>query len=134
MVDSRAYDKNGKAVAEAEMHTAGKPHHIELTADRTTIAADGMDLAFITVKVVDKDGNLCPNVQDLVKFKVKGAGTYRAGANGNPACLDLFHLPEMHLFNGMMTAIVQSTDEPGEITLEASMKGVKKGKIVIATE
>ena len=129
-----AYDKNGKAVAEAEMHTAGKPHHIELTADRTTIAADGRDLAFITVKVVDKDGNLCPNVQDLVKFKVKGEGTYRAGANGNPACLDLFHLPEMHLFNGMMTAIVQSTDENGEITLEASMKGVKKGKIVIATE
>ena len=129
-----AYDKNGKAVAEAEMHTAGKPHHIELTADRTTIAADGRDLAFITVKVVDKDGNLCPNVQDLVKFKVKGEGTYRAGANGNPACLDLFHLPEMHLFNGMMTAIVQSTDESGEITLEASMKGVKKGKIVIATE
>ena len=129
-----AYDENGKAVAEAEMHTAGKPHHIELTADRSVIDADGRDLSFITVKVVDKDGNLCPNVQDLVKFKVKGEGTYRAGANGNPACLDLFHLPEMHLFNGMMTAIVQSTDEPGEITLEASMKGVKKGKITVTTK
>ena len=128
-----AYDKDGKAVAEKEIHTAGKPHHIELVADRSVIAADGRDLSFVTVKVVDKDGNLCPNVQDLVKFKVKGKGWYRAGANGNPASLDLFHVPQMHLFNGMMTAVVQSTDEAGEITLEATMRGVKKGKITIKT-
>ena len=128
-----AYDKYGKAVAEKEIHTAGKPHHIELVADRSVIAADGRDLSFVTVKVVDKDGNLCPNVQDLVKFKVKGKGWYRAGANGNPASLDLFHVPQMHLFNGMMTAVVQSTDEAGEITLEATMRGVKKGKITIKT-
>lgn len=128
-----AYDKDGKAVAEKEIHTAGKPHHIELVADRSVIAADGRDLSFVTVKVVDKDGNLCPNVQDLVKFKVKGKGWYRVGANGNPASLDLFHVPQMHLFNGMMTAVVQSTDEAGEITLEATMRGVKKGKITIKT-
>lgn len=128
-----AYDKDGKAVAEKEIHTAGKPHHIELVADRSVITADGRDLSFVTVKVVDKDGNLCPDVQDLVKFKVKGKGWYRAGANGNPASLDLFHVPQMHLFNGMMTAVVQSTDEAGEITLEATMRGVKKGKITIKT-
>lgn len=128
-----AYDKDGKAVAEKEIHTAGKPHHIELVADRSVITADGRDLSFVTVKVVDKDGNLCPDVQDLVKFKVKGEGWYRAGANGNPASLDLFHVPQMHLFNGMMTAVVQSTDEAGEITLEATMRGVKKGKITIKT-
>ena len=129
-----AYDENGNPAAETEIHTAGKPHHIELAADRTVIDADGRDLSFVTVKVVDKDGNLCPDVQGLVKFKVKGEGFYRAGANGNPACLDLFHLSEMHLFNGMMTAIVQSTDEPGKITLEASMKGVKKASISIDTK
>lgn len=129
-----AYDENGKAVAEKEMHTAGKPHHIELVADRSVISADGRDLAFVTVKVVDKDGNLCPDVQDIVKFKVKGKGWYRAGANGDPACLDLFHLPQMHLFNGMMTAIVQSTDEAGEITLEATMRGVRKGTVRIQSK
>lgn len=126
-----AYDNDGNAVAEREMHTAGKPHHIELVADRKVISADGRDLSFVTVKVVDKDGNLCPDVQDVVRFKVRGKGLYRAGANGNPACLDLFHVPEMHLFNGMMTAIVQSTDEAGEIVLEAAMRGVKKGIIKI---
>ncbi len=126
-----AYDDEGNQAAEAEMRTAGKPHHLELVPDRTLLNANGKDLSFVTVKVVDKDGNLCPDVNGLVKFKVKGKGTYRAGANGNPACLDLFHIPEMHLFNGMMTAIVQSTGEPGKITLQASMKGVEKATVTI---
>lgn len=120
-----AYDKDGKAVAETEMHTAGAPHHIELSADRTGLDANGKDLSFITVKVVDKDGNLCPDASHLVKFKVKGAGTYRAAANGNPICLNQFHLPEMPLFSGMLTAIVQSGENPGAITFEATAKGVK---------
>nr|WP_321376332.1 beta-galactosidase GalB [uncultured Bacteroides sp.] len=126
-----AYDKNGKAVAEKEIHTAGKPHHIELVADRTSLTANGKDLAYVTVKVVDKDGNLCPNVNQLVKFKVKGAGAYRAGANGDPISMDLFHLPQMTLFNGMLTAIVQTTDKAGEIILEASSKDFKNGKIIL---
>ncbi|WP_321517987.1 beta-galactosidase GalB [uncultured Bacteroides sp.] len=124
-----AYDKDGKAVAEKEIRTAGAPHHIELTADRTSLTANGKDLSYITVKVVDKDGNLCPDVNQLVKFKVSGAGTYRAGANGDPISLDLFHLPQMTLFNGMLTAIVQTTDKAGNITLKASAKGLKTGVI-----
>lgn len=129
-----AYDKNGKGVAEKEIHTAGKPHRIEMAADRSVIKADGKDLSFVTVKVLDKDGNLCPNAQDLVKFKVNGAGTYRAGANGNSVSLDLFHEPQMHLFNGMLVAIVQSSDKVGKIVLEASMKGIPKSNIEIQAE
>ena len=129
-----AYDENGKAVAETEMHTAGKPHHIELVADRSQIKADGKDLSFITVKVVDKDGNLCPLADNEIKFKVKGKGFYRAGANGDPTSLESFQAPHMHVFNGMMTAIVSSTEEPGKITLEATGKGLKKGTIDIISE
>ena len=129
-----AYDKDGNAVAEREIRTAGKPHHIELTADRATITADGRDLSFITVRVVDKDGNLCPDAQHLVEYSVSGEGFYRAGANGNPVSLELFHEPRMQFFNGMMTAIVQSNTTPGEITLTAKAKGVKSAKIVIKTE
>lgn len=128
-----AYDKNGKPAAQKEIQTAGKPHHLELVADRSVIKSNARDLSFVTVKVVDKNGNLCPNVQELVKFKVKGMGTYRAGANGNSIALDLFHEPQMHLFNGMLTAIVQSTDKPGTIILEAEMKGIPKAKIEINT-
>lgn len=124
-----AYDENGNAVAEKEMHTAGKPYAIELSADRTAIKADGKDLSFITVKVVDKDGNLCPLASDRISFKVKGNGYYRAGANGDPTSLEPFQKPEMKVFSGMMTAIVSSTETPGEITLEATAKGLKKAVI-----
>ena len=129
-----AYDKDGNAVAEQVVRTAGKPHHIELVADRNTIKADGRDLSFITVRVVDKDGNLCPDAQHLVEYSVKGAGFYRAGASGNPVSLELFHEPCMKVFNGMMTAIVQSNETAGEITLTAKAKGLKSAKIVIKTE
>ena len=133
-VKAVAYDANGNEVGTTEVHTAGKPHHLVLEADRKTIKADGKDLSFITVSVVDKDGNLCPHANDLVKFKVKGAGTYRAGANGNSASLDLFHEPQMHFFNGKLTAIVESVEgEAGTITLEASAKGVKNATIEIET-
>jgi beta-galactosidase len=129
-----AYDAEGNAVAQKEIHTAGKPHHIELEADRTAIKADGKDLSFITVKVVDKDGNLCPMADNEITFKVTGAGSYCAGANGDPVSLESFQEPHMHVFSGMMTAIVSSSEEPGEIILEASSKGLKKGVIVIKTE
>lgn len=129
-----AYDAEGNAVAEKEIHTAGKPYRIELEADRTTIKADGKDLSFVTVKVVDKDGNLCPMADNEITFKVRGAGSYCAGANGDPVSLESFQEPHMHVFSGMMTAIVSSSEEPGEIILEASSKGLKKGVIVIQTE
>lgn len=61
-----AYDNSGKKVEEKTVRTAGKPHHLEVVADRTALSADGKDLAYITVRVVDKDGNLCPADDRLV--------------------------------------------------------------------
>ncbi|MBR6432907.1 MAG: DUF4982 domain-containing protein [Bacteroides sp.] len=129
-----AYDENGKAVAEKEIHTAGKPHRIELTPDRPRIKADGKDLAFVTVRVVDEQGNLCPMAGNEISFKVKGAGSYRAGANGNPVSLESFQLPKMKVFSGMMTAIVASSETPGKITLEATAKGLTKGVLTIESK
>jgi beta-galactosidase len=91
-------------------------------------------LSFTTVKVVDANGNLCPDAQHLVKYSVKGNGWYRAGANGDPTSLELFHKPQMKVFNGMMTAIVQSTETAGDITLTATAKGLKSAKITINAE
>lgn len=126
-----AYDEQGNPAAEKTIRTAGKPHHIELVTDRTSLQADGKDLAYVTLRIVDKDGNLCPNDGRLVNFKVKGAGKYRASANGDPTCLDLFHKPEMHAFGGMLTVIVQSGEKVGDIELQATAKGVKAGIIRI---
>jgi beta-galactosidase len=129
-----AYNEAGEAVAEKEITTAGKPHHIELSVDRSTIKANGKDLAFVTVSVVDKNGNLCPAADNLIEFSVSGAGHYRAGANGNSVSLELFHEPRMKVFSGMMTAIVESSDKPGTITLTATAKGLKPATITIKTE
>ena len=126
-----AYDEQGNPVAEKTVRTAGKPHHIELVTDRSSLQADGKDLAYVTLRIVDKDGNLCPNDGRLVSFKVKGAGKYRASANGDPTCLDLFHKPEMHAFGGMLTVIVQSGEKTGGIELQATAKGIKTGTIRI---
>lgn len=126
-----AYDEQGNPAAEKIVRTAGRPHHIELVTDRTSLQADGKDLAYVTLRIVDKDGNLCPNDGRLVSFKVKGAGKYRASANGDPTCLDLFHKPEMHAFGGMLTVIIQSGEKVGDIELQATAKGVKAGIIRI---
>ena len=124
-----AYDKDGKTVEEKSIRTAGKPHHLEVIPNRKELTADGKDLAYITVRVVDKDGNLCPTDGRLVTFSAKGAGTYRAAANGDPTCLDIFHLPQMHAFSGQLTAIVQVGETAGEITFEAKAKGLKSGVV-----
>ena len=129
-----AYDASGKPAEEKIVRTAGKPHHLELVADRTRLAADGKDLTYITVRVVDKDGNLCQSDNRLVSFSVKGAGRYRAAANGDATSLDLFHLPKMPAFSGQLTAIVQSTEQSGEIVFEAKAKGLQTGTILLSAD
>ncbi|WP_343672356.1 DUF4982 domain-containing protein [Chitinophaga sp.] len=129
-----AYDENGKAAAEKVVRTAGKPHHIVLEANRDTIAADGKDLAYIRVKITDKEGNLCPADQRLVTFTVSGAGSFKAVANGDPTSLELFHLPRMHVFNGELTTIVQSKEQAGEIVVEVQAKGLTSGRILLKSK
>ena len=129
-----AYDENCNAVAESEVHTAGKPDRIELTADRSELTADGKDLSFITVRVVDKAGNLIPDATNKINFKVRGAGSYKAAANGDPICLESFQAPKMSLFKGQLTAIVETSETPGEIVFEATSPGLKSGKIVLQSK
>lgn len=129
-----AYDNKGNAVDEKITKTAGKPYCIELIPDRTQLSADGKDLVYINVRVVDKDGNLCPLDQRIINFSVKGNGKYRAAANGDPTSLDLFHLPQMPLFNGQLTAIVQAGEEKGKLTFEAKAKNLKPAIIKIDVE
>ena len=126
-----AYDAAGKAVAEKRVRTAGKPHRIVLTADRTTLDADGRDLAFVTVSVVDRAGNPCPTATNEIRYEVTGVGCYRAGANGDPTSLASFQDPRMALFSGQATAIVASTETPGTIVLEASSPGLKSARITL---
>jgi beta-galactosidase len=130
-----AYDHEGKAVAEREVHTAGKPCRIILSSDRKTLKADGRDMAFIRVRVTDKNGTLCPDDARTIRFRVKGVGRYRAAANGDPVNTELFHHPQMSVFKGELTAIVQTIEnKSGELILEASAKGVGTAEIRLTCE
>lgn len=129
-----ALDKDGKAVAEKESHTAEEPYQIKLEADRATLDANGEDLSFVTVSVVDKNGNLCPTATQQLNFSVSGKGTYRAACNGDATSLEQFHLPTMKLFSGKLVVLVQSTSEAGKIELAVTGKGLKSGKIALESK
>jgi len=126
-----AFDDNGNPVTEKEIHTASKPHHLELVTDRNEISADGKDLSYVSVSVVDKDGNLCPNATNQLNFKVTGAGLFKAVCNGDATSLEMFHLPTMKTFSGKLVVTVQSIKEAGEIELEVKGKGLKTAKLSI---
>ncbi len=126
-----ALDENRQPISEKEIRTAGKPHKIVMNADRKTIKADGKDLSYITVSVVDKNDNPCPTATNQLKFKVKGAGVYRAACNGDATSLELFHKPTMKLFSGKLVVLVQATKEVGSIELSVSGKGLISEKLHI---
>ena len=130
-VEVVAYDEYGNITATKKMVTAGKRDHLVLTDDGTAMVADGEDLVYITVRVADKDGNFVPTDNRLVKFKVNGAGKFRATANGDPTCLYPFQNPEMPLFSGALTLIVQSANTPGILKVEATASGLKSDKMEI---
>lgn len=127
-------DDGGNPVKETVVKTAGKPDHIVLTSNRQTLAADGEDLAYITVQVADKEGNIVPTDSREVKFKVNGAAEFRATANGDPASLRPFHKPVMDLFSGAATLIVKAGEVPGTANIQVDAKGVKSGKMTINVE
>ena len=126
-----AYDKDGNRAAEKIVKTAGKPHQLVVTSNTDKLAANGDDLAYLTVQVADKDGNIVPTDSRRVKFNVTGAGSFEATANGDPTCVLPFQNAEMDLFSGAATAIVRSGSQPGDIKFTVSAKGVKPATYTI---
>lgn len=126
-----AYDASGNVAESRTVRTAGEPCRLLLETGRTSLVADGKDLAYVTVSAVDRDGNFCPLDDRLVKFNVSGAGTFKASANGDPTSLDPFHIPQMHLFNGKLTVIVCSSGEEGRLTLDVSAEGLETSSIAL---
>lgn len=114
--------KNGKPVAQQTIRTAGAPDHIRLTADRKTLASDGKSLAFVTVEVVDKDGNLCPNAMDDIHFNVEGAASIAGVDNGSQTSTERFKANHRKAFYGKCLVVLRSDRKKGEATLKA--KGV----------
>ena len=97
-----AYDENGKEAARETIKTAGEPDHLEVIWANESENPE--ELCYMTVKVVDKDGNLCPKANNLISYEGEG---FVAAANGDAACLDSFVEPKMHAFAGQCTFILK---------------------------
>jgi beta-galactosidase len=126
--------KNGKVVLTREIHTAGQPAKIELMADRKNIKADGKDLSFITVKILDKDGNVVPDADNLVDFKVNGEGFIASVDNGDPVSHDSFKADHRKAFHGLALAIIQAKEKAGNIIFTATGKGLQSATLVLNTK
>ena len=130
-----AYDADGNKIGEDVRRTAGTPAQLVLTAEyadgeRKTLAADGDDMAFVTVSLADKDGNFCPTADDELTFEVTGEGTYQAACNGDATSLEPFTEPQMKLFAGQLVVVVRSTKTPGTMTLKVTDKKRKLEKTI----
>jgi beta-galactosidase len=124
----------GKQVAVDEVHTAGAPVRIKLTADRASIQAGGKDLSFLTVRIEDAKGNLCPSADNLVRFSVTGAGDIAGVDNGNAATIEPFQADHRKAFSGMALLIVRSrAGEKGRIHVTASSEGLTGATADITT-
>ena len=126
-----AYDEKGNEAGRKTIKTAGAPHHLVLTPNRSSLLANGEDLVYVTVQVADAEGNIIPTDERTVEFSTQGAGTFRATANGDPTSLRLFHEPVMDLFSGAATAILQSGEKPGKITFTVKTEGLPPAAISI---
>jgi len=104
--------KNGKMIGEAMMQTAGDTYRLRLTADRKSLDANGMDLCYITVEMVDVDGTVCPLAMDKLTFQVEGAARLMGVANGNQMGHDVFTDATHPLFYGKAVVVLRS--EPGQ--------------------
>lgn len=126
--------KNGKHWKTETMKTAGAAAKLELKADRNTINADGQDLSFVTVNILDKNGNLVPHADNRIKFEVAGPGEIVATDNGDPADLESFASKNKKAYSGMALVIVRgSKNGNGEIKLTASADGIIGSTLTIRT-
>ena len=123
--------KEGVETASQEIHTAGEPAQIRLTPDRNTIKADGKDLSFITVEILDEDGNLCPNAENLVEFNINGNGFIAGVDNGSPISLERFKDSKRKAFYGKCLVVVQNDGKSGNIQIEATSEGLKHAQTTI---
>lgn len=125
---------NGRVVLEKEIKTAGKPARIKLTADREKLEADGCDLSFITVEILDNNGVPVPDAHDQVQFEITGEGFIAGVDNGDPTSHESLKGSTIKAFNGKCLAVVQATETPGKITFNAKAAGLKDAAIELTTK
>jgi beta-galactosidase len=122
---------DGKVVATDVVRTAGEPAKVRLSVDRSRIAADGQDLAFVTVEIVDAQGVICPEAFNLVRFAVTGPATLAAVGNGDSTSHADFQADHAATYHGKLLAIVRAGAAPGAVALKATSDGLEAAELTI---
>jgi beta-galactosidase len=124
--------KNGNKWAEETVKTTGKASQLSMSADRSSLKADGKDLIFITVKIEDKDKLMVPRSNNNLSFKIEGPGRIVATDNGDAASHESFQATSRKAFNGMCLVIVAAEKgATGTITVKGESKGLKSTAVKI---
>ncbi len=126
--------RDGETIMTKEIRTAGEPAAIRLRADRDRITADGRDLSFITVDILDDQGNLVPYADNLVTFDLEGPGTIAGVDNGSQTSHEPFIAPYRKAFNGKCLAVIRSDGDPGTITINAGSEGLEGARLELTSE
>lgn len=124
--------RDGEEVLSKTIRTAGEPAALRLTADRKVLMADGRDLSFITVDVVDADGNLCPLADNLVQFEVSGPAFIAGVDNGYQTSMESFKAPLRQAFHGKCLVVVQNDGHTGRAVLKATADGLRSDKVALS--
>ncbi|OAB46851.1 Ig-like domain-containing protein [Paenibacillus antarcticus] len=132
-LEAIAKDEAGKVIARDKVVTAGEPASVKLTADRQVITADGKDVSFITVDVVDREGNIVPTANNLVNFTLSGNGQLVGVDNGDGASVERYKDNKRKVFSGKALAIIQSDKQTGEMVLSASSAGLAGDTVKVFT-
>lgn len=115
------------------LKTTGKPVALRLTADRTDIKADGSDLSYVTVELIDADGQVVPDSDTKVHFKLSGEGSIFACGNACPNDMESFRNESPKLYEGRAQAIIKSTDKAGKATVSVSTEGLPEVQTYVTT-
>lgn len=130
VIEARGY-RNGKVVMTTKRETTGEPAKILLRPDRAKIHADGEDVSVIEVHVVDAQGRLAPMASNEVSFAISGPAKIIGVGNGNPTSHEPDKADHRRAYNGLCAAIVQSTKQPGTVTVQASSPGLETASITL---
>lgn len=126
--------RNGRIVLEKEVRTAGKAYRLEMMPDRKIIHANGKDLCFVTLRVVDTKGSTVPDADPLIKIKITGNAAVAGMDNGYPASLESFKTNQHKAYKGLCLAIIQAGNKAGSITIEALSEGLQGASITIRSD
>jgi beta-galactosidase len=123
----------GRVTATREVRTAGAPLRVALAPDRSRLRADGEDLSFVTVTVLDRAGVPVPTAEHWVRFRVVGGGARLDGVdNGDQFSHASLKADSVKLFNGKALVIVRSGERTGTATLSAAAQGLAPASVPIA--